>query len=343
MLFVRLSALTTAAVGLTLALGSVPARAEPTQYPLVIENCGVEVRFDKAPSRTVALGANSAEILLLLGLEDRLAASAFWPSKVMPELAKANEKVKVLTVEIPTFEAVLAQEPDFVAAQTVLLLGPESKVASREDFAKLGIPSYLSPSTCTNRQDTKDIYGSRSELWNMDLVYKEIDDLSRIFDVQDKGQAVIADFKAREATLREKAKARGKDYSYLFWFSSPSPSADAYLTGKLGPGGFIADLLGGRSAIQSEAEWPTLNWEGIIAANPDVFVVADLDRNRWELDKPAAKIKFLTTDPAVSQLEAVKQGRIVVMDGQAMNPTVRTIRGAEQVEKQLEEIEAKSK
>jgi iron complex transport system substrate-binding protein len=31
------------------------------------------------------------------------------------------------------------------------------------------------------------------------------------------------------------------------------------------------------------------------------------------------------------------------MDGQAMNPTIRTIRGAEQVEKQLEEFEAKTK
>ncbi|KTQ85883.1 ABC transporter substrate-binding protein [Aureimonas ureilytica] len=335
-----------AAVSSLLALLSAaasPALAAQTQYPLKIENCGVEVTFDKAPTRTVALGANSAEILLLLGVQDKLVASAFWPSKVMPELAAANEKVKVLTVEIPTFESVLAEEPDFVAAQTVLLMGPESKVAKREDYAKLNIPTYLSPSTCANKQDTKDIYGSRSELWNMDAVYKEIDDLSRIFDVQDKGQAVIADFKQREAALREKAKARGKDYSYLFWFSSPSPSADAYLTGKLGPGGYIADLLGGHSAVESEAEWPTMGWEGIIATNPGVIVVADLDRNRWALDKPAAKIEFLKTDPAVSQLDAVQKGRIVVMDGQAMNPTIRTIRGAEQVEKQLEALSADSK
>ncbi len=167
--------------------------------------------------------------------------------------------------------------------------------------------------------------------------------MARIFDVQDRGQALIADFKQRETALRERAKARGQSSSYLFWFSSPSPSADAYLAGKNGPTGFIADLLGGRNAIDNEADWPTLGWEGIIAANPDVFVVADLDRNRWELDKPAAKIEFLQTDPAVSQLDAVKKGRIVVMDGQAMNPSIRTIRGAEQVEKQLEELEAKSK
>ncbi len=104
------------------------------------------------------------------------------------------------------------------------------------------------------------------------------------------------------------------------------------------PSGFIADLLGGRNAIDAAAEWPTIGWEGIIAANPDVIVVASLDRNRWELDKPEAKINFLNTDPAVSQIPAVKNKALVVMDGQAMNPTIRTIYGAEQVAEQLKAL-----
>ena len=75
-----------------------------------------------------------------------------------------------------------------------------------------------------------------------------------------------------------------------------------------------------------------------IAANPDVIVVSSLDRNRWALDKAEEKIKFLKSDPAVSQLEAVKKGHIVVMDGQAMNPTIRTLYGAEQVGEQLRKM-----
>jgi len=172
----------------------------------------------------------------------------------------------------------------------------------------------------------------------MDLLYKEIDELSEIFDVADRGQALIADFKAREAKLRSSVSKDGVNLSYVFWFSSPSPSADAYVGGKNSASGFIADLLGGHNAITAEAEWPTIGWEGIIAANPDVIVVASLDRNRWELDKPEAKIKFLNTDPAVSQTPAVKNKAIVVMDGQAMNPTVRTIYGAEQVAEQLKAL-----
>ena len=110
------------------------ALAEPTVYPLTIQNCGQDVTFAKAPERTVALGHNSAEIMFLLGLEDRMAATAFWPNKIIPELEAANAKVEVLTVEFPTLESVLSKQPDFVAAMIVTLMGPDSKVAKREDF-----------------------------------------------------------------------------------------------------------------------------------------------------------------------------------------------------------------
>lgn len=329
-----------ALIGLAVCLTAIhrPAQAAATTYPMTLKNCGTEVTFKKAPQRAVALGQNSAEILLMLGLGDRMVGTAFWPTKVLPELEEANAKVKLLSVEQPSLESVLSQNPDFVAAQLPILLGPESKVVKRDDLDRLDIPGYLSPGICATKLDTKDAYGSRATLWNMDYVYQEIDELSRIFDVADRGQALIAQFKAREAALRERLGKDRPDLSYLFWFSSPSPADDAYLGGKNGASGFIADLLGGHNAIDTETEWPTVSWEGIIAANPDVIVVASVDRNRWDLDKAENKIAFLKSDPAVSQLDAVKKGHIVVMQGAAMNPTIRTVYGAEEVAAKLKEL-----
>ncbi|MFC7705606.1 ABC transporter substrate-binding protein [Plastorhodobacter daqingensis] len=309
-----------------------------TSYPLTIANCGHSVTFEAAPERAVALGQNSAEILLLLGLGDRMAASAFWPNAVLPELAEANAGVEVITVEFPTLEAVLSRQPDFVAAMLTTLLGPDSRVAKREDFETLGIPAYLSPSACATTLDAGDAYGSREALWSMDLIYQEIDDLARIFDVADRGEALIADLRARETALRERFADAG-DPTFLFWFSSPSPADDAYLGGGNGPSGYIADVLGGSNAIRTEADWPTLGWEGIMAADPTVVVAAQVDRNRWDLDRAETKIEFLTTDPTVSQMAAVQAGRIVVMSGAAMNPSIRTLYGAEEVAEQLEAID----
>ena len=324
------------AIASVACLGSA-AQAE-TDYPLTIENCGQSVTFEKAPQNAVALGQNSAEIMLLLGLEDRMAATAFWPNSVLPEVAEANDQVEVLTVEFPTLESVLSKQPDFVAAMLTTLLGPDSKVAKRSDFEELGIPTYLSPSACATTLDVNDAYGSRDDLWSMDLLYKEIKDLSRIFDVADRGQALIEDFKSREAALREQF-SETDDLSFLFWFSSPSPADDAYLGGGNGPSGYIAHVLGGSNAITTEADWPAVGWEGIMAAAPTVFVVAQVDRNRWDLDSAENKIDFLTSDPTVSQMEAVRKGRIVTMSGAAMNPSIRTLYGAEQVAEQLKALD----
>nr|MDQ6120670.1 hypothetical protein [Klebsiella pneumoniae subsp. pneumoniae] len=45
--------------------------------PLTIENCGYQETFTRPPERVVALGQNTVEILLLLGLQKQVVASAF--------------------------------------------------------------------------------------------------------------------------------------------------------------------------------------------------------------------------------------------------------------------------
>ncbi|QBX34306.1 ABC transporter substrate-binding protein [Paracoccus liaowanqingii] len=324
------------AVAVSTCLGS--AVQAQTDYPMTVENCGQSVTFEAPPQNAVALGQNSAEIMLMLGLEDRMAATAFWPNTVLPELAEANAEVELLSVEFPSLESVLAVQPDFVAAMLVTLMGPDSKVAQREDFHSLGIPTYLSPSACSVTEVSTDIYGTRSELWTMDQLYKEISDLSRIFDVADRGESVIADLKARESALRGRFEDRD-DLTFLFWFSSPSPEDDAYLAGGNGPSTYIAELLGGSNAVKAASEWPTLGWEGIMATDPTVIVAAQVDRKRWNLDEAENKIAFLESDPIVSQMEAVQKGRIVVMPGAATNASIQTLYGAEEVAEQLEALD----
>src|SRR5690606_2437468 len=102
------------------------------------------------------------------------------------------------------------------------------KVAKREDLATVGVNSYMSPGMCATKKAVGDMYGSRQKLWDMTYLYKEITDFATIFNVQDRGDALIADFKKRESDLRSEFTKNKKDLSFVFWFSSSSPSADAY-------------------------------------------------------------------------------------------------------------------
>lgn len=316
------------------ALPSV-AFAAPTSYPLTIENCGSNIVIDKAPQRAVGLGQNSTEILLMLGLSDRMAGSAIWVSPVLPELAADNEKVHRIAANTPNFEAVVAREPDFIAAQFLTSVGPQGRVGTRQQFSDLGVPSYVSPTDCVVT-DNSVSDGSRKKMFSMDLLYQEIGELSRIFDVADRGETLIAELKDREAAVRAKVADKAKDVSLVYWFSSPEVAGDAWVAGKNGASGYITQVLGAKNVVASEQEWPLIGWETIAAEDPTVIVIGTMDRRTQSADDPAVKKTFLATDPVVSKLAAVEKGHIVEMDAQAMNPTIRTISGLETVAASLE-------
>lgn len=324
-----------ALVALPLTAFTSTAFAAPTAYPLTIENCGSNVVIDKAPQRAVGLGQNSTEILLMLGLADRMAGSAIWVSPVLPELAADNQKVHRIASNTPNFEAVVAREPDFIAAQFLTSVGPQGRVGTRQQFADLGVPSYVSPTDCAVT-DNSVSDGSRKKMFSLDLLYQEIDELSRIFDVADRGEKLIAEIKAREAAVRARLADKAKDVSLVYWFSSPDVTGDAWVAGKNGASGYITQVLGAKNIVTSEQEWPLVGWEAIAAQDPTVIVIGTMDRRTQGADDPAVKRKFLSTDPVVSKLDAVEKGHIVEMDAQAMNPTIRTISGLETVATSLE-------
>jgi iron complex transport system substrate-binding protein len=315
-----------------LALTAPSAAAEPTQYPLTLQNCGETLTFDKAPSRTVAIGQSSTEILLSLGLADRIVGTAVWFGPVLEGYEEANAKIKRLADNDPSFESVLAQEPDLVTAEFEWHVGPNGSVATRKQFADLKIPSYVAPADCVAKDNSGGGDGVRKEMFNMSLIYQEIADMAQIFDVQEKGDALIADLKQREAAaLASVAGAKAKGLSMVFWFSSPEVNGDAYIAGKNGTPAYIIETLGGRNVVTTEEEWPLASWETIAGANPQVIVVARMDRRRFAADDIDVKLNFLKTDPVTSKLDAVQKNQIVILDSQAMNPTIRAVGGIEAV------------
>jgi len=310
------------------------AWAAPTSYPLTLENCGAELRVESAPQRAVGIGQNSAEIMLLLGLADRMVGTATWVSPVLPQLAADNERVPRLADRSPSFESVVGTNPDFIAVQFLTAIGPEGGVGSREQFADLDILSYVSPTDCTVTDNTRSD-GSRSTLWTFDLLYQEIAELAAIFDVNERGDGLIADFKAREASVREQVAGDASDVSMVFWFSSAEVAGDAWVAGTNGAAGYMMSVLGARNVIETPAEWPLVSWEAIATADPDVIVIGTMDRRSQAADDPAVKMEFLLNDPVASELTAVRAKRIIPLDAQAMNPTIRTIIGLEDVAKAL--------
>ncbi|MGH6761996.1 MAG: ABC transporter substrate-binding protein [Phyllobacterium sp.] len=322
-----------------LSLLTLPAAAEPAHYPLTIQNCGQPVTFEKAPERTVSIGQSTTEILYLLGLAEKVVGTAVWIGPVLDGYEETDAKIERLADNDPSFESVVAKKPDLVTAQFQWHVGPEGIVATPAQFAELSIPVYTSPADCAAKDNSGGGDGVRHSAFSMDLIYQEINELAQIFDVQERGTEVVAKLKAREETARKKIDASGVEkHSAVFWFSSAELDIDPYVAGKNGAPGYMMSALGISNIIDSDEEWPTVGWETIVKANPGIIVIGKMDRRRFPADDWEIKMKYLKSDPVTSMMPAVRANRIVVMDAQAMNPTIRTIEGIEVLAEAVEKF-----
>ncbi|GHC28724.1 ABC transporter substrate-binding protein [Aidingimonas halophila] len=305
--------------------------ADTTSYPLTLSNCGQEISFQSAPDNIVTVGQSATEILYALGLSDRVTGTSVWFNPVLPEFRDVNADIERIADNDPSFEAVVNKKPELVAAQYEWHVGPSGSVATREQFHDLGIATYIMPADCDTKDNTTGGDGTRTDAFSPDSVYKGITELATIFDVQDAGDALVADFEAREkeAVARAERLELPEDLSAVFWFSSPEQVADPYVAGQLGAPGYMMDKLGIRNVVESDEEWPVVGWETIARADPDIIVVAHMDRRRYPADDVEKKLEFLENDPVAREMSAVKNGNIIEMDAHAMSATMRTILGLE--------------
>lgn len=298
-----------------------------TEYPLTIENCGTKVTVDSAPTRAVSLDQNSTEILLSLGLEDRMVGTASWTDPVLESLAEANEQVPRLADEAPTYEVLLDTDPDFVTASFGRHYKAEGGVASRERLEETEIGSYLSPTDCDGDKSIN-AGNTRTTPLTLDALHQEIRDLAAIFDVPSRGEALVA-----ELEKRTDAALDGVDFesqTVAFWFAD---TRTPYIAGGLGSASLLATLTGMENVYADvDDDWPAAGWESFVEHDPQIIVLGDLQRDRFPGDRLDDKIDFLKEDPLTSTLDAVKDECFISLHGAEMNPSIRYVDGLEKIQ-----------
>ncbi|WP_037183468.1 ABC transporter substrate-binding protein [Rhodococcoides fascians] len=296
-------------------------------FPLTIENCGQEVVIDAPPQRAVSLNQGSTEILLSLGLADRMVGSATWTDPVRENLAADNERVPRLADNKPSLEVVLDAEPDFVSASFGGTLGPGG-VAERGQLEQLGVPNYLSPTDCNGKTDESvNSDGARTQPLEIESVYQEVRDLAAIFDVSERGEEFVAELQERFDKASGTVNASGT--SLVYWFAD---TATPYMAGCCGSSGIITNSVGAENIYSDTTdEWPQVSWESVADRNPTAFVLADLSRRSLAGDALDSKIEFLESNPVTQRLPAVTDKRYIVVNGADLNPSIRTVDGVEKV------------
>lgn len=330
------------AMALVLATLAQPAIAATT-YPLTVENCGVKETFTHAPQRVVTVGQHETELLLALGLEKKISATSVWFGPLPDALTARGKGIKKLADNAPSFEAVTAQNPDLVLAQYHWHIGPQGETGTREQFASLGIPTWISPADCIGKSvtDSSNADGARSTPFSIAEIEREISELAAIFDVQSQGKALNAALKQRIAKAQILAATQQtRPLKVVFWFSSSRLKGDPWVAGDYGAPGWISNTLGLKNIIDSHDEWPAVTWEHIAQAQPDVIVIAEMSRRLYPADDVAVKKAFLNDDPVTRNIPAVKNGHIIVVPAMSLNPSLRNVDAVEAIGEKLATYQA---
>jgi iron complex transport system substrate-binding protein len=305
-----------AAFALSLALAS-PAFAATT-YPLTLQNCGVAVTIEKAPERVVAIKSTATELLLSLGLADRIVGVGFQDGPLPDHLAAAGANLKVLADKVPSQEVVLETEPDFIYG------GWESNFAAdaageRPTLASLGVASYVAPAACRTVKPPK---------LTFDEVFGEIAEIGAIFDAEAAAATLV---EAQKATLASVTPdARGLT---AVWYSSGTKAP--YVGAGNNAPAMIMEALGLKNIFATTDEgWFAASWEAVVDANPDVIVLVD---SAW--NSAAQKKKLLAENPITSKLHAVINQRYLVIPFPASEAGVRNVPAVVDMAAQLAALE----
>ena len=290
----KLSCLVLALLLSLTCLSGAAIAAEDDYGVVTIQNGDRVVTFTSMPTGVLCANLYSAENLVMLGLGDRIVGKNVHtnPAEVpLEELAEAFE-------HIPEIER---SNENAVASGADLLIGQisafkDSSWGTYEQLEAEGINCLTITGTIVPDETVEDIY-------------TDIENLGKIFKVEDKAAALIADMKASIAETNSMV-ADKKDEEKPRVFVLDMFKEDQIYTTAAGLESNLIELAGGINTTRKAADsrWFYTSVETLVEANPDIIIINDYGNQSVE-----DKIAYVTNNPACSDIPAVVNNRFLVV------------------------------
>ncbi|POA52914.1 MULTISPECIES: ABC transporter substrate-binding protein [unclassified Pseudomonas] len=302
---------------LALSLGAAQAFAEATRYSLTITSCNREVTFKQAPRHALSHDINMTQMMLALGLKSRMvgySGVSGWKA-VTPQMSVLLDGLPELAAKYPSVETLLNANVDFLFAgwDYGMRVGGD---LTPQTLAPLGINVYELTESCA--------FVMKRPAASLDDTYNDLRNLGRIFDVQDRANALIAQMQEQVAQVQQDLPAE-KPRVLLY----DSGEDRAMTSGRLGMPQALIDAAGGRNILDDvEASWTRVNWETVVERNPQVIVIVDYSEVTAE-----QKQRFLLDNPALQGVDAIKNQRFIVIPYVQATPGIDNVLAVETLAK----------
>ena len=276
-----------------------------------VESCNRIVSFDAPPKRAISNDVNLTEMMLVLGLADHMVGyTGISGWKTLDEEMRANVKqLPELSSKYPTKEVIVGANADFFFAgwNYGMKVGGEVTPETLEPF---GVKVYELTESCTHIMKK----GKAS----IDDMYADLLNLGSIFNVEDRAKNLVNDYKAELKSFKSNLETGEPVRAFVYDSGEDTP----FTAGLYAMPTALIEAAGGVNVMNGfEKSWGTVTWEEVVAQNPEVIIIVNYGSVTAE-----QKRAFMMSNPAFSNIEAVKNDRFVTLEYVEATPGPRNIK-----------------
>ncbi|WP_422021661.1 ABC transporter substrate-binding protein [Roseibium sp.] len=292
--------------GLAVALSAGIAAAETS-----VRSCDRMVTFDAPPQRAISNDVNLTEMMLVLGLEDRMVGyTGISGWKTLDEEMRAGvQELPELSSKYPSKEVIIGADADFFFAgwNYGMKVGGEVTPETLEPF---GVKVYELTESCTHIMD--------KDKASIEDMYADLLNLGRIFDVEERAEDLVEGYRSDLAAFKQDLKTGEPLRVFVYDSGEDTP----FTAGRYAMPTALIEAAGGKNIMDDfEKSWATVTWEEVVERNPEVVVIV----NYGEVTADQ-KRAFMMSNPAFADLDAVKNDHFVTLEYVEATPGPRNIR-----------------
>ena len=265
----------------------------------------------QVPTRVLVTYPGATELLIDLGLEERIIGTIAPYGKEPPAYAAAYAALPILAAPyVPSREEVMALHPDFIIGWSHHFT-PEA-LGDVYTYFDRSVGAYIVPATVRRGHPTLE-----------ETVYPFIRDMGQIFDRVPQAAAYEAQLKARTAAAQERTARRGRRFSAMILQAHGNSLYSMY-----GPAYIIDDIAkkAGADNIVSR-QMRAVGPERVLGFTPEVILYV----NPKDMSEEEARDE-LRTDPNLQHMKAARENRIIVVDfADVNNGNGRTVTALEKI------------
>lgn len=276
-----------------------------------VDSCNRTVTFDSPPQRAISNDVNLTEMMLVLGLSDKMVGYtgiSGWKT-LDEEMRLGVKQLPELSPKYPTKEVLVGADADFFFAgwNYGMKVGGE---VTPETLKPFGINVYELTESCIHIMTKKKV--------SMDDMYNDLLNLGLIFQIENRAKKLVDAYRSDLKKFTQKLESIPAKKVFVYDSGEDTP----FTAGRYAMPTALIEAAGGINIMNDfQKSWGTVTWEEVIDRNPEVIVIVNYGKVTAE-----QKRKFMMSNPAFANIDAVKNDRFVTLEYVEATPGPRNIK-----------------